>query len=128
LICGYSGGGKLAGRLALHYPDVFRGSISMCGTTFYRAVPITDRPREVWPATVRKPAPSRLSLAKRTHRYVLFTGEEDANRLSTLDRYDKGFRRDRFRHVLYLEAPGHGHKWADAPWLEKALAFLDGGE
>jgi predicted esterase len=121
---GFSGGGRIASMLGVAYGDLFTGTLSICGANFYRTVRGADG--EEYPPTYT-PDPPAWQRANQIGRFVLVTGETDPNRRSVKAVADKGFTRDAFRRVLYLEVPGMGHTVPDATVLRKALDYLDGG-
>ncbi len=124
-VAGYSGGGRVASRIGLQYPDVFTGGVYLCGADYYRTVPIAGKPGTRWPA--RMPAPKgALAERGRSHsRHVLVTGEHDDNRAPMLARYEHGWKADGFRYAHYLELPGHGHECPDGTTFDRALALVD---
>jgi pimeloyl-ACP methyl ester carboxylesterase len=122
-ITGFSGGGRVACHLALAYPDVFRGGIYICGTSFYKPVP-SEKSGEVWPANMGVPPQELLTLA-RTRRHVLLTGDGDFNREGTQMHYKHGFQADGFEHAHYVELKGFGHDVPDAGQLRSLLDLLE---
>lgn len=124
-ISGYSGGGKVSCLLGLHYPDVFTGMFAMCGSSYFRAVPVAGEPGRVWTAEITKPRDAHWATARRAQRFVLFTGSDDVNRASILARAAQGLTRDGVRHVHVLDCPAWGHVWPNAEWFDKGLALLD---
>jgi predicted esterase len=121
---GFSGGSRIASMLGVAYGDLFTGTLSICGVNFYRTVRGVDG--EEYPTTYA-PDPGAAQRANQNGRFVLITGETDPNRRSTKAIADRGFTRDGFRRVLYLEVPGMGHTIPDATVLRKALDYLEGG-
>ncbi len=126
-ICGYSGGGIVSSRLAFHYADVFTGCFPQCGITYFKDSRMSADPKRVWVARCNKPAGALWSATRKKLRWVIFTGERDFNQPSIKDRFDRGFKRDGFKDIHYLEKPGHGHVWCGAEWFEKGMAILDAG-
>jgi hypothetical protein len=120
---GFSGGARTASMVGVAYADVFTGTLCVCGVDFYQNVPAAVG--QYYP-TVYLPDPRIVSLAKKNGRFVLLTGENDMNRTNTKDIFEKGFRREGFSHVLYLEVPGMKHAIPGATDLNMALEFLDG--
>jgi dienelactone hydrolase len=126
-ICGYSGGGIVSSRLALHYPDVFTGCFPQCGVTYFRDIRMSADPKRVWVKRCLKPRGAAWKKTRHDVRWVLFTGEQDFNQPNIKDRYEQGFKKDGFKDVHYLEQPGHGHVWCGAEWFAKGMAILDKG-
>lgn len=126
-VAGYSGGGRLTSALAMLYPDVFRGGLSVVGSNFYLPVSVPDRPGTHWPAAFQEPPAEALRRVKRESRFVLLTGERDFNRAQTRANFE-AMEEAGFEHVTFLDAPGADHYTGlDPEWLDRALAALDDG-
>ncbi|MEY2598406.1 MAG: hypothetical protein RLZZ142_665 [Verrucomicrobiota bacterium] len=121
---GFSGGGRVASMLGVAYADLFRGSIPFMGVNFYTDLPSADGKKLYAPQYI--PHPVVLDLAKRGTRHVLVTSDKDFNRADVQVVFQKGYRKEGFQSVEYLEVPGIGHTLPGAEWLEKALRGLDG--
>ena len=78
---------------------------------------------QYYPATFT-PNPGVLLQGKRGGRFVLQTGEHDENRDNTAQIFAKGFKREGFRNVRYLEVPGLRHEMPTAKTLATALEYL----
>jgi dienelactone hydrolase len=124
-IAGFSGGARAASMLAVPYADIFKGTLCVCGVNFYRD--ITGPANETYPAAYT-PGTLMLSLARKSRRFVLLTGEMDFNRENTKVILEKGFKRDGFNHVFYLEVPGMKHGLPGPAEFSRALDYLDGNE
>lgn len=122
-ISGISGGGRIASMIGVAYADVFTGTLPLCGANFYKPIPLEGNKVLL---AYYKPMDSILKTAKASGRFVLVTGEKDFNRNPTQLTYEKGFKAEGFKHVLYLDIPGMGHSIPSGEWLDKALDFLDG--
>lgn len=120
-VAGFSGGGRIASILGVAYGDVFAGALPMCGADYFRNV--QGAPGQFYPATYR-PDPRVLQRSKSLGRFVLLTGEKDANRDNTRWVAENGFQRDGFKHVNYLEVAGMGHAMPSAAVLKTALESL----
>jgi pimeloyl-ACP methyl ester carboxylesterase len=109
---GFSGGGHVALRLALGYPDVFRGAILNAGSD-----PIGDS------AT---PLPPRDLFARfqEETRLIYVTGEKDPRRAMDLDSM-ASLRRWCVFDLREDIMPGAGHKLADPAALARALDSLE---
>jgi hypothetical protein len=118
---GFSGGARMASMLGVAYADIFTGTLCVCGVNFYKDV--TGPEGKYYPATFI-PDSSVLLLGKRMGRFALLTGEHDENRENTQRVSTSGFKREGFRHVLYLEVPGMSHAMPDSKSLGRALDFL----
>lgn len=123
---GYSGGGRMATRLGVLYPEVFHGGFMVKGVDFYRPVAMPDKPGAHWPAAFAEPPRATWPQVKERNRYVLLTGENDFNRLQTRT-YHRLYRDDGFEYVFYLEQPGADHYSAfGGEVLGRAIDLLDG--
>jgi poly(3-hydroxybutyrate) depolymerase len=128
-VAGVSGGGRIASHVAVVNPDTFTGGFYIVGCDFYRDTPAPpDSPgagkyyRGFW----RKPMPKYIAQAK-SSRFVLLTGETDANNANTRSVYN-GYKQADFKHVQFIDVPGMGHQAPIAEWFEKGIAFLDSVE
>ena len=121
-IGGFSGGARMASMLGVGYGDIFTGTLCVCGVNFYADLPVSGG--KYFPGTF-VPDQSALLCAKRSDRFVLLTGENDENRENTKSASMSGFKREGFRHVLYLEVPGMGHEMPGGKILSQALDYLD---
>lgn len=125
---GYSGGGRIASALALLFPEVFRGALALFGASFFRPVPVPDRPGSHWPPAFPAPPEETLRALRAESRMVLLTGERDFNRAQTRA-VARALEEDGFRRVTYLEVPGATHHdLPDTDWLRRALRALEAPE
>ena len=122
---GFSGGGRVAGMVGMGYPDVFTGTLCICGVGFYTDIPTPTG--EHWPRTF-SPDASQLAQAKQNRRFVLLTGDQDFNREIIREMWRNGFEREGFRHVRYLDVSGLKHALPSAEVLGTALRFVAGSE
>jgi dienelactone hydrolase len=107
-VAGYSGGGRVASQLAMLFPEVFRGALSLYGASFFRPVAVPDRPGHHWPPAFPEPPAETLWRLRRESRLVLVTGERDFNRAQTRA-YWRALAADGFERVTYVEVPGASH-------------------
>jgi dienelactone hydrolase len=122
---GYSGGGRIASALGMLFPEVFRGALSLFGASFYRPVPVPDRPGSSWPPPFPEPAADGLRTLRQEGRFVLVTGERDFNRAQTRATA-RVMEEEGFRGVTYLEIPGASHyDFPGVADLRRALQALD---
>ena len=119
---GISGGGKTASRMALLYPEVFRGGLFVVGASYFPPVPMRDG--RVWDVGIRVSATREVLQRLRTRRFVLVTGENDFNHESVLDMH-RAYEKDGLPNVLLLDVPGMYHGMPSSDVLEEALGFLD---
>ncbi|HEY3797423.1 MAG TPA: PHB depolymerase family esterase [Caulobacteraceae bacterium] len=112
-IGGFSGGSRIALRLALAYPDVFKGAILNAGSD-----PVGEGEVAVPPADLfaRFQASSRL---------VYLTGDEDSVRQGMDAASQDSLRSWCVFRTRTIETPGEGHDVASGAALAKALAALD---
>jgi pimeloyl-ACP methyl ester carboxylesterase len=125
-VAGYSGGGRVASGMALLYPELFRGSLSVFGVSWYEPVPVSDKPGAHWPAAFAAPPPESLPRLRAESRFVLLTGSRDFNKSQTRA-IRRAMEEAGFEQVTYVEVPGASHY--DTPggeWWAKAFAALDG--
>jgi dienelactone hydrolase len=106
-ISGFSGGGRVASRLATQYPEVFTGALYICGVDFWKKdqTPRVDRLIQ--------------------NRFVFLTGTRDFNRTETRQ-IRKRYIKAGAQYTKLIEVPGMGHKHPDATYLTEALQFLYG--
>jgi dienelactone hydrolase len=111
-VSGFSGGSRIALRLALGYPDVFRGALLMAGSD-----PVGTN-TEVLP-----PADLLRTFQERTH-VVYLTGEQDKLHID-MDRVSLASLRSWCVNALDDDiTPGAGHEVADPRALARGLETL----
>lgn len=121
---GYSGGGRVASTLAMVFPDAFRGAVSFFGASYFRPVPVPDRPGNRWPPAFPEPPAEVVRRLQEESRFVLLTGERDFNRAQT-KAVARAMEEDGFEHVTYLEVPAATHwDFIDPEWFRRALEAL----
>ena len=124
-ISGYSGGGRVASSLGFLFPEVFRGGAYFFGCNYIRNVAVPGKPGAYWRAGFPAPPNGDLRRIKKEHRFVLVTGERDFNRDET-EAYFGEYKRDRFKHVTYIEIPEADHGYGvRGKWLAKVVEALD---
>ncbi|HYL69694.1 MAG TPA: hypothetical protein VEY89_00140, partial [Candidatus Dormibacteraeota bacterium] len=109
---GFSGGSRIALRLALGYPDLFRGALLNAGSDPLGADPPTPPPRELF---ARFQEGSRL---------VYVSGERDLSPLATDGSSLASMRRACVFEVDGETTPGAGHEVASPAALARALRAL----
>lgn len=125
-VAGYSGGGRIASGLALHFPEVFRGAFSVYGVSWYEPVPVPDKPGANWPPSFAAPRAESLRDLRTDSRFVLLTGSRDFNKPQTRA-VRRAMEAAGFERVTYLEVPGASHyELPDGEWWGKAFRALDG--
>jgi hypothetical protein len=124
-IAGVSGGGRISSMLGVCYPDVFKGGMYIVGCNYLREMTAPNTGGKVWHRGYAQPAADLFNQAKKNVSHVLLTGETDGNREQTKEYYEKGFKKDGFLHVTYIEVPGMGHQPPNAEWFEKGLAAME---
>ncbi len=124
-VAGVSGGGRVASRVGLMYGDIFKGSVSIIGTDFFKDIEVPDKPDHVWQAKFVEPNRALLQQIKTENRYVLITGENDYNQQQTREVYRQGYQQEGFKHATYLEVPDLAHEYPAGLWLDLAITALD---
>lgn len=104
-VSGFSGGGRVASRIATQYPDVFTGALYICGVDSWKKdqTPNVDRLLQ--------------------NRFVFLTGASDFNRRETRQ-IQKRYIKAGAQHTKLIIVPGMAHKHPDATYLTEALQFL----
>ncbi|HLK26294.1 MAG TPA: PHB depolymerase family esterase [Caulobacteraceae bacterium] len=111
-VAGLSGGSRVAMKLALAYPDLFRGAILNAGSD-----PVgEDAPLP--PADLMRQVQERSRL-------IYVTGAEDSAVLADDAASQASLRAVCMFNLEALPQPGMGHDLAPAPALERALTLLD---
>lgn len=107
LVSGFSGGGRVASKLATQYPEVFSGSLYICGVDFWKKsqTPRIERVIE--------------------NRFVFMTGSKDFNRTETRQVYRKYLKAGAENSTL-MDIPSFAHELPNAKKLTKAISFLQG--
>ncbi len=104
-VSGFSGGGRVASKLASQFPEVFTGAVYICGVDFW-----SDE------LDIRV---DRLV----QNRFVFVTGTRDFNLVDTKSAYqhylDAGA-----QHSKLMVIPGMAHEHPDAANLSEALGFI----
>lgn len=127
-IAGYSGGGRVASSIALLYPEVYRGGAFFYGSNYFRKVEVPKQPGAFWRAAFPPPPKQNLERLRKDHRFVLVTGEHDFNRDET-EANSREYKRDRFKHVTYIEIPGADHGYGvHGEWLQRVIEALSPAE
>jgi len=111
-VAGFSGGSRIALRLALGYPDLFRGALLNAGSDPLGADPPTPPPRELFQ---RFQEGSRL---------VYVTGERDLSPLAMDGTSLASMRKACVFDVDGETTPGAGHELASPAALSRALRAL----
>lgn len=105
-LSGFSGGGKVAGKVAAAYPFLFKGAIFICGIE-----------------TLGKIPPNQLELFKQNH-YVFVTGTMD-QALGEARRGHSQFVRAGVANSKLMVIPNMFHKNPDRLDFDKAIRYLD---
>lgn len=104
-VSGFSGGGRVASRLASQFPEVFTGAVYICGVDFWSDALDIRVDRLV------------------QNRFVFVTGSRDFNLVDTKSAYqhylDAGA-----QHSKLMVIPGMAHEHPDAANLSEALGFI----
>lgn len=106
-VAGFSGGGRVASRIATQYPDVFTGALYICGVDFWKKDKTPNVERVI------------------QNRFVFLTGTRDFNRRETRQ-IQKRYIKAGAQHTKLIVVPNMAHKHPDATYLTEALQFLLG--
>jgi len=123
VVGGFSGGARIASMIGVAYGDMFPGTLCICGVNFYKHVPAASG--EFYLSSYM-PTVAALLTAQKSARFVLLTGENDPNLDNLKSVYERGFKREGFMNVLYLEVPGMNHALPEPKVLARALDYLVG--
>jgi len=104
-VSGFSGGGRVASRLASQYPEIYTGALYICGVDFWKKdyAPNVDRVIQ--------------------NRFVFLTGSRDFNENETRQIH-KRYIKEGAIHSKLIVIPGLAHQHPDAAYLTEALQFL----
>ena len=106
IVAGFSGGGRVASKLASQYPEVFTGALYICGVDYWKKD--------------QTPKVERLLQNK----FVFLTGSRDFNRDETKRIYRRYIKAGAQQSKLMV-IPGMSHEHPDAAALTEALQFLN---
>lgn len=109
---GFSGGARMAMRLALAYPDLFHGALLDAGSD-----PIGE--------TVPPPPKALLEQFQSSSRLVYLTGEQDRFHLDMDNQSRHSLPEWCITDVQTIDMPWLGHELAEPPALDRALAALE---
>jgi predicted esterase len=107
MISGFSGGGRVASKLATQYPELFTGALYICGVDFWKKD--------------QTPKVERLV----QNRFVFLTGSRDFNKNETKQIYRR-YLKAGAQYSKLMVIPGLEHEHPDANALTEALEFLKG--
>ncbi|MEE9391415.1 MAG: hypothetical protein V3W41_02810 [Planctomycetota bacterium] len=124
-VAGYSGGGRVASRVAMHYPGIFHGGIYNGGCNYFKRIPRPAADRAYWPKRFPRPRGRATGLVRTRSRHVFVCGATDPNRAQSLGIYRDMKRNERFNNVAWIEIPAVGHVYPDNHWFAKTLDALE---
>ncbi len=119
---GFAEGAGLASMLGIACADIFTGTICVGGANFYLHVAAGGN--QYYPSSFT-PSAEILHAARRFGKYVLISGEGDPQRAIVQLVAQKGFLRDGFKNVIFIDVPGMQQALPGPAVLGQALAFLD---
>ena len=122
-IGGVSGGGRITSMTLIGFSEAFAGGYSIIGADYYKQLPSKSK-GGVYPATFKAPPPKTLATAKKK-RFVLLTGDDDANR-EQMAAIHQSLKKDGWKNTHYFQVPGMGHTAPAGEWFAKGLAALEG--
>jgi hypothetical protein len=117
---GVSGGGQITTHLWLCFPEIFTGAIPIVALASYENIPADLG--QMWAATISKPIPKLLQLAK-AHRCAAMTGGKDFNEKIVQDAV-RILARDGFTMKVF-DYPDMGHEVPKAERFAEALKWVD---
>jgi len=124
---GHSGGGRIASRLAVLYPEVFRGGLFNMGVDYWDELKVPHRPGNHWPPAFGKPGRDALRRCRDRSRFVFATAEYDFNRTQTYAIF-AAFAAEGLERATLIDLPGVGHSVGlAADVLERALDWMESG-
>lgn len=126
---GFSGGARVACELGFNQPDLFRGTVQVCGAEFPQKITWNyAKPQEEKDKTygLCDATEQEISCAKKSVRFALITGESDFRRPYIMDIYQNGFYRQGFQAKLF-DIPELGHTLCSGNDFENALRYLTYG-
>ena len=106
IVAGFSGGGRVASKLASQYPEVFTGALYICGVDYWKKdqTPKVDRLLQ--------------------NKFVFLTGSQDFNHDETKRIYRRYIKAGAQQSKLMV-IPGMSHEHPDTAALTEALQFLN---
>jgi predicted esterase len=107
-VAGFSGGGKVASRVATNYADKFDGGFYICGVEFWDV----DEPPHM--------------KAIKSNRFVFLTGERD-HALEPTKRVYRKYRSAGVPHIRLVVVRDMGHANPPRRDISRAIKFLDDG-
>lgn len=121
-VSGISGGGRIASKLAVIYPDLFSGGYYIIGCDYRENLP-TDIEGQFWPGFWPFYDVDLVEMGHK-NRYTLLTGSKDYNKLVT-QRVWQAYRKEGKKWITYVEVPGMDHRLPNAEWYEIGLVALE---
>ncbi len=112
-VAGFSGGSRIALRLALGYPDLFTGVLLNAGSDEIGSVDLPMPPRDLW-----------LRFARNT-RVVFLTGERDTEHANEDQLSLRALHRWCVRRIESYTEPRVDHRVASPTSLARGVASLD---
>lgn len=112
-IGGFSGGSRVAERIALGYPDLFRGALLIAGSDPLGTAPLVLPPSALW------------RQFQATTRLVYLTGQDDTANLELDDRSRQSMQQACVAHVDTVIEPWAGHELPAAVPFSRALDRLE---
>lgn len=108
-LSGFSGGGKVASMVSVHFPHLFRGAMFIGGAEFWRG----DLPPQFEDV--------------KNNRYVFVTGSKDFN-LELTRRTYKRFKRAGVENIKLTVVRNMGHSTPEPEVFGETIAYLDNDE
>jgi hypothetical protein len=128
-VTGYGDAARLAGLLGFFAPDLFTGSIQMCGADFYKPVPQVEgkpAPGETTPYGLQLSDATAVEMdAAKSFRFAFITDRDDPHRGQIADIVNGGYAREGFQSKLF-DIPGVDQGLCSSQRLSRVLDYLQG--
>ena len=122
VVAGFSGGARIAQRLALAYPDVFRGAILFASSDPFGVPGVRPGEAPLWP-----PLREFMETFQARTRVVFITGSQDLPNRARDARTRESLRDYCVRHVTEIAISRLGHWLPDRRGLSRALDAVGPG-
>ncbi len=121
---GFSGGGRCAASVGLHFPDVFQGFYAMGGMNWFSSIRNPDPIGVPWQPQIPRPPSSRLRVAAKERRHVIMVGAQDFNHAHATLVHRDALKNEGFTALLLQEMKDSAHVPADGKTFSEGLKFL----
>jgi hypothetical protein len=126
---GYAEGARMAGLLGFYAPDIFVGSVQMCGADFY--LPLGQPPSKLLPGEsepygtlLSDATPAEIDQAKKSFRFGFITNSDDPHGAQITNIVNSGYAKNGF-HCKLFNVPGVDQHVISAERMNEVLDFLE---